>query len=198
MELRPAIFFDRDGTVNVQARYSPGDPEYGILGYVCSWEDFEFVPDAEEAFSLLRGTEYEIIWISNQSGIERGKATRADVDDIFYRMGSHIFKWSGKRDYAYYCPHVGETGCACRKPKPFLIGKAAIELNIDLRRSWMIGDSPNDMKSGWNAGIRQLIRICEGQFEQPNRFRFNTAGGYPVRTLLEAVELTIVSGKEPK
>lgn len=196
MEFKRAIFFDRDGTVNVQERYMPGDPEYGTPagGYVRTWLDFRFVDDAEEAFRLLAPTDYEIVFVSNQSGIERGFAKEEDVRTIFFRMGEHIFDWSGKMIDSYFCPHMpGE--CACRKPKPGMIYAAALANNISLRRSWMIGDGPNDMKAAWNAGIRQMIRIYEGPFAHPRRLEFNRAGGYPVGTLLEAVKLAIEHGR---
>jgi D-glycero-D-manno-heptose 1,7-bisphosphate phosphatase len=194
MRLRPAIFFDRDGTVNVQNRYEPRDPEYGTpAAYVCTWDDFEFVSDAQESFELLRPTDYEIIFISNQSGIDRGFAEYADVEHIFLRLKDHIAEWAGKRSRSYFCRHEPELGCACRKPKPGLIYLAAITYDVDLRRSWMIGDSHSDMTAAWNAGIRQLIRICDDRpLTQP---QFNIAGGYPAPTLLEAVKLAIRHGR---
>lgn len=194
MHLKPAIFFDRDGTANVWPRLPSDDPRSGTpADYVNTWEDFEFVPDAEKAFRLLAPTQYEIIFISNQGGIGGGFTTTDHVVEIFQRMGERVGRWADSEVASYFCPHAADLGCACRKPKPFMIGMAAIELDIDLSRSWMVGDQHVDMTAAWNAGIRQLLRICDER--SPPWLQFNVAGGYPVPTLLEAVTLAIRHGR---
>lgn len=209
MELKRAIFFDRDNTLNVQRRYSLGDPEYGTpAASVCTWEDFRFLPGVLEGLKLLSDTEYLLIVISNQSCIGRGLVEWRLINNIFVKMKQAIDEYvygdklvvvrNGEKlavdlnllpiiAKSYFCPHVPEDNCSCRKPKPGMIYHAAIMHELDLSRSWMIGDSESDMKAAENAGICNRILITNNLVDG---LRLDPCPGV-APNLLEAARLII-------
>ena len=150
-----AIFLDRDGVIN---KLLDGEPPES---YVTRWEQLEFLPGVMDAFRLIKDTDFVPIVISNQSGIGRGWAKWFDVEDIFENMAWEICDKANVFPEYYFCPHVPEDNCACRKPSPGMIYKAAIEHEIDLSRSWMVGDSDCDIWAGKNAGIENLIKVID-------------------------------------
>lgn len=196
--MKPAVFIDRDGVLNHNDKSKPGGPKY-----VLSWADWEWIDGAIEGVKLLADTQYKLIVVSNQMCVGLGLVSYGKMRAIFNKMGSQLHRSlfqermnKSTLDMAcYFCPHHWQDNCACRKPKPGLIFHAAVEHGIDLHKSWMIGDGESDMKAGWNAGIRKLIRITDA--EPPRQLKFNSAGGYPSGSLLDAANLIIshVGGK---
>jgi len=161
---QPAVFLDRDGTINIEKNYL-----YRV-------EDFELLPGASEGIALLCRAGYRIIVVSNQSGVGRGYYTEADVQHLHQHL-DQILKQSGAVvDAYYYCPHHPEQGigeyrsaCACRKPLPGMIIQAAADLDIDLARSFMIGDKLADVHAGTAAGCTPLlVRTGYGAAEAAN------------------------------
>lgn len=155
----PALFLDRDEVINKCPPNKPGDPS----GYITRWDQFEFYEDVMDAFRFLKKTMlYEVFVVSNQSGISRPNI-KCDYDGIrfiFDRMELEIQKQTGICiTESFFCPHTDEHNCACRKPKPGMIWHLAVKHQIDLSRSWIIGDKRTDILAGWNAGIRRLILI---------------------------------------
>lgn len=155
---RIAIFIDRDGVIN-----------YNRNDYVKSWDDFKFIPGTKKAIKRINETDRLLILITNQSPIGRGIFTKVTLDNIHFKMLNELGKAGAHIDAIYFCPHKPDDGCDCRKPKPGLILRAASDYNIDLKKSWMIGDSDSDLMAGRDAGcktlkvttIKPLIKIVE-------------------------------------
>lgn len=142
------VFLDRDGVINKKA--PEGD-------YIKSWGEFEFLPGVKEAIRKLNGQGFLAIIISNQRGIAKGVMTEDDLEEINTKMGEELRKETAAIDGIYYCPHDIEDYCGCRKPEPGLLLRAAREHDIDLGRSWMIGDSESDIEAGKRAGCKTIL-----------------------------------------
>ena len=147
-----AFFLDRDGTIN---KY---------MGYLASAEQFQLLPGAAEAVKLINKSGYLAIVITNQPVIARGECSWAELQKIHDKMETELGKEGAFLDGIYVCPHHKDKGfkgerpeykydCDCRKPKTGLFLQAAKDLNIDLSRSIMIGDSETDVQAGLNAGL---------------------------------------------
>lgn len=150
-----AIFLDRDGTIN---KY---------VGFLRSIDDFELLPDAAEAIRLINESGYLAVIVTNQPVIARGEVALAELDEIHKKMETLLGAKGAYLDAIYFCPHHPHSGfageikalkidCDCRKPKPGMLQRAAMDLNIDLASSFMIGDGENDVLAGKNAGCRSL------------------------------------------
>lgn len=144
---RPAVFVDRDGTINVE------------VNYLHRPADFEFIPGAPEAIGHLNRAGWLVIVVTNQAGIARGyydvaalRRLHAHLQTLLGEHGAHV-------DAFYWCPHHPEfTGtCDCRKPAPGMLYTAAADLGIDLQRSWLIGDSAGDLGAARAAGCRAIL-----------------------------------------
>ena len=147
-----AIFLDRDGVIN-----------YNRSDYVKSWDEFEFLPGVLEALAHLAKSPFRIVIVTNQSAIGRRLASRRGVEDIHSRMKQEICKAGGRLDAIYYCPHIPEDGCDCRKPRPGLLFMAAEEHKLDLARSWLVGDNISDVEAACAAGVQPvLVRTGQG------------------------------------
>ena len=149
---RKAIFFDRDGTLNVDKDYL-----YKI-------EDFEWLADAPQAIRWANGHGYLVIVITNQSGVARGYFSEDDVHRLHEWMNEDLARFGAHIDAFYYCPHLPNGSvvvyakeCDCRKPKPGLIDQACADFNIDCGESLMIGDKPRDVECAEAAGVRGVL-----------------------------------------
>lgn len=141
-----ALFLDRDGTLIVDVGY-PRDPAL-----------VEALPGAIEALRELQRT-WQLVIISNQSGIGRGRITQAEADAVHART-LELFRLAGVTFAgAYYCPHAPEAGCRCRKPAPGMLEDAAAALGLDLASSAMVGDKPSDVEAGRAAGVPRLVQL---------------------------------------
>lgn len=155
-----AIFLDRDGTIN---KY---------VGFLRKPEELELTEDAAEAIKLINTSGYLAVIITNQPVIARGEVTWEGLDEIHNKMETELGKQGAYLDGIYFCPHHPHKGyegeiyelkfdCECRKPKPGLLIKASEDLNIDLEKSWMIGDSDSDVQAGEAAGCKAVkIEEC--------------------------------------
>lgn len=150
-----AIFLDRDGTIN---RY---------VGFLRDINEFELLPGAAEAIKEINASRYLAIVATNQPVIARGEVTRAQLQEIHNKMETLLGEKGAYLDAIYYCPHHPHKGypgeipelkieCACRKPKPGMLLQAAQDYNIDLAKSWMIGDGKNDVLAGEAVGCRTM------------------------------------------
>ena len=137
-----AIFIDRDGVINE-------DP-----GYVHKVEDFRFIPKAVNALKLLSQKGFKLIIITNQSGIGRGYYTKEDFLKFNNYLINELSKNKIRIERTYYCPHHPDESCNCRKPGTRHIEEAKKEFNIDLKRSYVIGDHPGDIGMGKKAGCK--------------------------------------------
>ena len=155
-----AMFLDRDGTIN---KY---------VGFLRNIEEFELLPGTAEAIKKINKSGYLAIVVTNQPVIARGEVTVDELNEIHNKMETLLGKEGAYLDAIYYCPHHPHKGyegeipelkidCDCRKPKPGMLLKAAEDFNIDLSKSYMIGDSDNDVLAGEATGCKS-IKIEEG------------------------------------
>ena len=148
-----AAFLDRDGTIN---RKLPDDQ------YVTRWEQVQFLPEVAKAISLLNDAGFLVIVVSNQRCVAKGLIQPAGLDAIHQRMCDELAASDARIDGVYYCPHEEVPPCSCRKPAPGLLLTAARAHDIDLKASWMIGDSEIDVQAGKNAGCRTARVLTNG------------------------------------
>lgn len=153
-----AVFLDRDGVINKKA--PEGD-------YIKSWDEFKFLSDVDVAIRRLNEKGFLVVVVSNQRGIARGVMTEDDLKEIHTRMKYELCKGGTIIDAIYYCPHDVDAHCGCRKPNPGLLFRAAKEHDIDLERSWMIGDSKSDIEAGKRARCKAILLanpdpVCSG------------------------------------
>ena len=142
---RKAVFLDRDGVLNRERR-----------DYVKSPEELEMLAGIDTPIRRMRDNDYLIVVVTNQSVVGRGLITEEDLKRINDKMRAELESRGCHLDGVYYCPHTPQDGCSCRKPKPGLILRAASELGIDLKNSWLIGDQDSDVEAARRAGCRGI------------------------------------------
>lgn len=144
---RPAIFLDRDGTLNIDK------------GYVYRIEDWEWIPGAIDAIAALKKAGFLVIVITNQAGIARGYYNETDMTNLHNKINKELKEYGATIDEFYHCPHHPEFGaaCNCRKPMPGLIYEASHDFDIDLTRSWLIGDKASDIQAGCTADVKSIL-----------------------------------------
>lgn len=150
----PAIFLDRDGVI-IENRED----------YVRSWRDIAFIPAALAALREFHGSPFRIILVTNQSAVGRGLISLRQAQRLNRRVVAVVEQNGGRVDGTWMCPHAPQDQCACRKPQPGLLLQAAAALDLDLARSYMIGDALSDLQAGRAAGVREalLVRTGRGQ-----------------------------------
>jgi len=173
---KPAVFLDRDGVIN--RKMPEGD-------YVKDWSEFSFLPGILRAIRMLKENGFLIAVITNQRCIATGVITEERLKEIHGRMLDEIRRYGGDIEAVYFCPHDISDGCGCRKPEPGMILRAIKDfrdhnIEIDLERSYVIGDSEKDIASAKALGIK-TIKIGE----------YSPEADINKRDLLEAVEAII-------
>ena len=154
--MKKAVFLDRDGTIN---KY---------VGFLRKTEDFELLDGVAEAISKIRQKGYLCIVITNQPVVARGEVTFSELESIHNKMETLLGLKGTYIDGLYVCPHHPDKGysgeiaelkidCECRKPKPGMLLQAARDYHINLEKSWMAGDSENDILAGRSAGCRTVL-----------------------------------------
>jgi len=141
--MKQAIFLDRDGTINED------------VGYFCSLDKLKFLPKAFEALRMLQ-EKFVLFIVTNQSGVARNFFSEEDLIK-FNRQIENILKQEEifiKK--TYYCPHLIEEGCICHKPNTFFLEQAVNEYDIDLTKSFVIGDHPHDVELAHNVGAKGI------------------------------------------
>src|SRR3972149_8495500 len=175
-----AVFLDRDGTLNEDPGYL-GDPE-----------KVKLYSGTGEALSLLKNDlNLKLIVISNQSGIGRGLITKAEVELVNKKINDILRQFNVQIDAFYYCPSHPDFNtaeeCACRKPAPDMVFKAADNFNIDLKGSYLIGDSVSDIECGMNAGVKTiLVRTGYGNESFYTLQKLNKIPTFVANNILEA------------
>ena len=177
-----AVFLDRDGTIIED------------IGYIGDPDDVRLIPDAAEAIRRISQAGYLVVIVSNQSGVARGLFDEAALSDVHARVEALLRAEGAALDGAYYCPYLDShdtkveayrRDSELRKPNTGMLRQAARDLNIDLSRSWMIGDSPSDVEAGRRAGCETILVGPNGS----NARDANVKATHVVGSLLEAVEL---------
>ena len=150
--MKPAVFMDRDGTINEQ------------MGYINHISRFVLLPGVCEAVRLLNRHNYLTIVVSNQSGVARGYFPVSLVNEVNDYMTSLLVKEKAFLDGVFFCPHYhrGEVPeysieCDCRKPRPGLVHKACKQFDIDLKNSFVVGDRSSDIELAYRSGLKGIL-----------------------------------------
>lgn len=152
MQKNPAIFLDRDGTINEE------------VGYIKSLDKLVIIPTAFEAIRLINLSGFKAVVVTNQSGIAKALFSEAFVRKTHEQLQAALRKKGAAIDAFYYCPHHPTEGdppyrqvCDCRKPAPGLFLQAARDMSIDLAGSFMIGDRYRDVEAAHRAGVKGVL-----------------------------------------
>ena len=162
---KPAVFFDRDGTLNRD------------VGYVTHLDVYELLPRAAAAVRKVNEAGWLAILITNQAGVARGYFSESMIDKVHRKLQDELGGKGARLDAIYYCPYVpnGDVPAYAldskmRKPYPGMILKAAEEHGVDLGKSVMLGDKYSDLEAGWRAGCRSgLVLTGYGRGERELR-----------------------------
>lgn len=151
-DARPAVFLDRDGTINEQ------------MGYINHLSRFHLLPGVAEAIRLLNEHQIPVVVVTNQSGLARGYFPQSLLDEVHETMVRLLAEQGARLDGIYVCPHHPEAkeeryrkDCACRKPRTGLLDQAAAELHLDLARSFLVGDRWSDITCALRAGCTPVL-----------------------------------------
>lgn len=155
---RDAVFLDRDGTLIEEVHY------------LSRPEQVKLIPGAADAVRRLNDLGVLVVVVTNQAGVARGYFPEGRVAEVHAHLAALLAEQGAKVDAFYFCPHHPTEGagkyrieCDCRKPRPGMLLAAARDLDLDLSRSWMIGDKPCDAAAGRAAGCRSvLVRTGHG------------------------------------
>ena len=144
------IFLDRDGVINKE------------VNYLHKIQDFEFIDGIFDACIYFQNLGYQIIIITNQSGIARGYFSYKDYQLITNWMLEQFQEYGIEILDIFLCPHGPNSSCECRKPKPGMLMAAKEKHNITMKQSWMIGDKEDDIQAANAAGIKNTIVVRSG------------------------------------
>ena len=180
MVKRRAVFLDRDGVINhaVVRGGKPYPPD--------SLESLQILPGVGEALSRLREAGFLNVIVTNQPDVATGKQRREVVEAMHTFLEKNL-----SIDLIKVCLHADADNCACRKPKPGMLLEAARELNIDLARSFMVGDRWRDVAAGQAAGCQALFIDCGYSEKRPDKPYL------AVKSLSEAAAVIASPGKPP-
>ena len=173
MNSNKAVFLDRDGVIVEDA------------GYVHKIENFKLIPNAIEGLRLLKN--YKLFIITNQSGIGRGIYTIKDFIDFNGHLLSELKKRGIKIEKTYYCPHKPQDNCECRKPKTKFLKEAEKEFNINLKKSFIIGDMKSDIELGKSCGCKTILVLTGNGINAKKE----TEPDYLAKDLGEAAKLVL-------
>lgn len=149
---RPAVFLDRDGTLNEE------------VDFLARAEELVLIPGAAQAVRALNEAGFAAVLVTNQSGLARGLFSASALEAIHARLALELGRAGAHLDAIYVCPHHPSEGspplrrdCDCRKPAPGLLVRAARELDLDLERSWVVGDAERDLEAGAALGLPGIL-----------------------------------------
>jgi len=188
MEKNIAVFLDRDGTINEE------------VGYLDDLDKLKIIGSAYQAIKMVNDKGMKVVVISNQSGVARGLLTEEFVRKTNDCLQNRLLQRGARIDHFYYCPHHPTEGekpyrqnCDCRKPAPGMLLRAAADLNIDLRNSYLVGDRFLDMEAAKNAGVKGiLVRTGYGsellQDDGPDQSTADNQPDFVAADILEAIK----------
>jgi len=175
MKKRKVFFVDRDGVINKE------------IGYLHDIDKFEFINGVLEAFEYILSRNYDIIVVTNQSGIGRGFYS----EDNFLELNKWMVNFLKSKGInildVFYCPHSPEDDCNCRKPKPGMFLDAKKKFNIEMDKSWSIGDKETDIMAATYAGISNTILVKSGHDINEE----NSKASYILESLYDVIDLNI-------
>jgi len=179
---RPAVFLDRDGTINVEKNY------------LYRYEEWEWIAGAQDAIARLNKLGFLVVVVTNQAGIARGLYKERDVERLHQLIAVELKESGASIDAFYFCPHHPDftDACNCRKPSSGMILEAARNLHIDLSRSWMVGDKISDIEAGHAAGISTIL-VRTGYGENESQDTAVSVADFIVDSIMEAVETIATS-----
>jgi D-glycero-D-manno-heptose 1,7-bisphosphate phosphatase len=175
---QPAVFLDRDGTLNEE------------VGFINHLSRFRLLPQAVPAIRRLNEAGLKVVIVTNQSGAARGYFPANLVDEVHAHLKRLLAAGGAHLDGIYTCLHGPGEGCACRKPRPTLMQQAARDLDLDLARSYAVGDRYNDIETAVNAGVKGILVLTgygRGEYEY-QRNKQPVQPDHIAGDLLEAVE----------
>lgn len=140
------IVLDRDGVIN-----------HDSDAYIKSPDEWIPIPGSLEAIARLSQAGYRVLVATNQSGLGRGLFDTKTLDAIHNKMESAIQAMGGKLAGIYYCPHLPDDNCSCRKPNPGLLLQMGRDLGIDLRQTFLVGDSLKDLQAAAAVGAKPVL-----------------------------------------
>ncbi len=150
--MQKAVFLDRDGVVNED------------VDHLNSVSDLHMIPSSVRAIKQLNDRGYIVVLVTNQGGIAKGIIDPRNLEAIHAEMTDHLTRGGARLDGIYFCPHhpqgtIAEYAivCDCRKPKAGLIYRAAKDLEIDLSKSFLVGDKLSDIVAGKTAGVKTIL-----------------------------------------
>jgi D-glycero-D-manno-heptose 1,7-bisphosphate phosphatase len=174
---------DRDGTVSEE------------IGYIRRSGLYRPFPWTGKAIRRINESGMKAVLVTNQSGVERGYFDEALVHEVHGLLRAELNRHRAHLDAIYFCPHMPDTGCECRKPRPGMLLRAQRELGLDLPRSYMIGDRYLDVEAAQAAGARSVLVLTgDGRKEHERREDFTVQPEFIAQNLLEAVE-SILAGE---
>jgi histidinol-phosphate phosphatase family protein len=183
----PCVFLDRDGTVIYDKNYLSSPSQVKLYSF------------SAQSINKLHKAGFKVIIITNQSGVAREKFTLKDLDLIHKKFLTLLKQQGAQIDALYFCPHIDEDKCKCRKPKTGMVLEAAKKFNISLKDSFVIGDSIRDYLTGHNMGGKGiLIKTGHGTKQEKNLKEQKIQPWAVCRTLKEAVNLIIKSKSDNK
>ncbi|MFZ2489673.1 MAG: D-glycero-beta-D-manno-heptose 1,7-bisphosphate 7-phosphatase [Anaerolineae bacterium] len=166
---RPAVFLDRDGVLNENR-----------ADYVRTRQQVVMLPGVEEALGALAASAFAVVVVTNQSALGRGLMSAATLAEINHDIVAWSEQAGGRVDAVYACPHAPDAGCPCRKPRPGMLTQAAADLNLDLSRSWLVGDAVSDLEAAAAAGCQPLLVLTGRGARQRERLRGHALAATPV------------------
>ncbi len=145
-EGKKTVFLDRDGVLNLRIEG----------GYVTRWSEFTLLPGVKDALRSLSESGFQLVIVSNQAGVAKGKLTAETLIEITKRALEEFSSAGGNIAGALFCLHQPADNCGCRKPQPGLLRKAMQELPVNTESSFMVGDSPADIQAGSAVGLKTI------------------------------------------
>jgi D-glycero-D-manno-heptose 1,7-bisphosphate phosphatase len=143
--MRSAVFLDRDGTINEE------------MGYINHPDRFRLLPNSAAAIALLNRAGLLVVVATNQSGVARGYFPNSLLSRVHSLMRQMLAEHKAQVEAIYVCQHAPDADCLCRKPRPGLLRQAAEDLDIDLTRSYVVGDRFKDIQLAANVGAKGII-----------------------------------------
>jgi heptosyltransferase-2 len=179
------VFLDRDGTLN----YDPG--------YLKVAAELKLLAGVGPALARLKGAGARLVVVTNQSGVGRGIVTLKDLEAIHARLEGLLEQEGAELDAIYFCPHHPDDGCHCRKPNVGMVERAVSELQLDLRRSYLIGDDARDIQLAHRVGAKAILftpGLVDAQALEPLKAE-QTMPDAVAKSMAEAVDWIFADAK---